>query len=80
MAQDAGVALQQGPDEPEGASAELAKDTDFAEVQVQAEEVARVLDTDTVVKCQMRQPMLKHIKEYITDQVLPASRLERIEC
>ena len=37
----------------EGASTQLAKDTDFEEVQVQAEEVAKVLDTDTVVKCQM---------------------------
>ena len=40
--------------------------------------MARVLDTNTVVKCQMRQPILKHVREYITDQVLPASRLERI--
>ena len=77
-AQEAGAALQQGSDEPEGAPAQLAKDTDFEEVHVQAEEVARVLDTDTVVKCQMQQPMMKHIKEYIADQVLPASRLERI--
>ena len=55
----------------------MARDTDLEEVHVQAEEVAKVLDTDSVVKCQMRQPMLQHIKEYITDQVLPASRLER---
>ena len=56
----------------------MARDTDFEEVHVQAEGVAKVLDTEAVVKCQMRQPMLRHIKEYITDQILPASRLERI--
>ena len=71
-------AVVQGEDteEAEGVPTQLAKDSDFEDVQVQAEEVVKVLDTDTVVKCQMRQPMLRHIKEYITDQVLPASRLE----
>ena len=76
--QEAGVALQRGPGEPEDTPAQLAKEPDAEEVQVHAEEVEKVLDTDTVVRCQMRQPMLRHIKEYITDQVLPASRLERI--
>ena len=76
--QEAG--LQQGPGEPEGAPAQLANNTDCEEVHVQAEEVAKVLDTDTVVRyrCQMQQPMLKHINDYITDQVLPASRPERV--
>ena len=72
------VAQDEDFEEAEGVPAQLARDTDFEDVPVQAEEVAKVLDTDTVVRCQMRQPMLRHIKEYITDQVLPASRLERI--
>ena len=82
-----GAAPQQGSAETEVAPVELAHSTEFEDVHVQragrgsGKGMAKVLDTDacmyTVVKCQMRQPMLKPTKGEITDQVLPARRPER---
>ena len=57
--QEAEVAVQRGQGEPEDTPAQLAnksdvEEPDVEEVQVRAEEVEKVLDTDTVVRCQMR--------------------------